>query len=96
MVDSKFEPQPETIDEMILENNAMLQIMVHTQARMLQLIEELFDEMYRKKNGMPPPKMGYNFDQRMKGIKEKVESYKKFNSELLQRNIETIKKPPHK
>lgn len=53
MIDSDH-PQPRSIEEIVIENNAMLNKVLHNQACMMEMIAQLYQFSYKKEFGVWP------------------------------------------
>jgi hypothetical protein len=80
----------QVLEEMLMQNNAILQVMLENQAFTMQFLSDIYAELYLHRVGRLPSDDTPSYRERIKMAKEKIEIYKLRMSELFQNNIKIV------
>ena len=94
MIDADHLPHPDHFQEYVIENNAMLNKILHNQACMMMMIGDIYQLVYKKEFGKWPPDSPMNPEvkEREKRADGNFDIYKKVVSEIYERLITKVKK----
>jgi len=84
--------QPTRLEEFLLENNAMLQSLIHNMATLMQHSVGMYSMMYEHITGQQYKPGNPVFEANSKQIDEKLKFYKKATADILNKNMEIHKK----
>lgn len=93
MIDSDHKPQPQSIEEMVIENNAMLQKILHNQACEMEMLGQIYQFTYKKEFGVWPSSSP--LDKTNKGraaiAEANFETYKSIVSKIYHKLLSKVK-----
>ena len=91
MIEASDLQQPQSIEDMVLENNAMLQVIIHNQAYLVQFMSDIYTELHFARTGELPKESDAIYVERSKMANDKLQFYKETVAKVYIDNLKKVK-----